>query len=295
VKARAAAAVGRRDNYPRAAALTLASALLFAAAGAMVKHVSSDLPNTMVVFFRNLFGMVLLMPWLMKRGLGALRTQHMRLHLLRAALGLGAMYCYFFAIAHLTLADAVLLNYAAPLYVPFMAALWLREPVPAMLRWAIPIGFLGVALILKPSQGLLQLSALAGLAAGGFTALSFVTLRQMSATEPAARTVFYFATLATAVSGVPLLWSWQTPDPSLWLGLLLTGFFASTGQLLLTRGYYYAPASRVGPLTYMVVVFAAALGWGFWDEIPDRWSLFGALLVCVAGVLAMRERRPVRP
>ncbi|MFB6259434.1 MAG: EamA family transporter, partial [Thiohalorhabdaceae bacterium] len=64
--------------------------------------------------------------------------------------GVAAMYCFFFALGHLELATAVLLNYSAPLFIPFIAAAWLGEPVPRSLRWAIPIGFVGIALILKP-------------------------------------------------------------------------------------------------------------------------------------------------
>lgn len=279
-----------RDNYPRAALLTLASALLFAASGAMVKAVALHLPNEMVVFFRNLFGLLALLPWLMRRGLGALHTGQLRLHLFRTFFGLSAMYCYFYAVGHLSLSDAVLLNYAAPLYVPFIAALWLSEPMPKTVRYAIPIGFIGVALILKPGSGLLQPAGLIGWAAGIFTALAFVTLRRLSATEPAARTVFYFGVLSTTVSAVPLLWAWATPAPEAWLPLALIGLFGTGGQLLLARGYSYAPAVRVAPLAYAVVVFAGLFGWLYWGEVPDGISLLGALLVCAAGVLAVYVR-----
>lgn len=281
---------GSSDNYLRATLLVLASALLFASAGAVVKHVSAYLPNEMVVFFRNLFGLLALLPWLARRGLGALRTAHPGLHAVRTLFGLGAMYCYFYAVGHLPLADAVLLNYAAPLYVPFIAGVWLGEPMPVPLRWAVPLGFVGIAMILKPGEGLFQLAALVGWAAGLCTATAFVTLRRLAATESAARTVFYFGVFSSLISAVPLTWSWQTPPPELWGWLIMTGVLATCGQLLLTWGYRYAPATRVGPLTYTVVLFAALLGWRFWDEVPDAWSVAGAVLVCAAGVLAVRVR-----
>ncbi len=284
-----------QDNYPLAAALALASALLFAVMGALVKQLSGHVSNELIVFFRNLFGLAALMPWLWRRGLGALRTRHLRLHLVRSAVGLTAMYCYFYALGHMHLAEAVLLNYAAPLYIPFLAALWLGEPVPRVVRLAVVVGFAGIALILKPGAGLFEPVALVGLVAGMCTAGAFVTLRRLSASEPAARTVFYFAVFATLVSAVPLTWAWRMPSPTAWATLMLAGACATAAQLLMTRSYAYAPAARVGPFSYAIVVFAAALGWAEWGEVPDRYALGGGVLVVVAGVLALRmQRRPRR-
>lgn len=282
-----------QENYPLAAILALASALLFATMGGLIKHLSGQVPNELVVFFRNLFGLAALMPWLWHRGLGALRTRELRLHLLRGAVGLTAMYCYFYALGHMPLAEAVLLNYAAPLYIPFLASAWLGEGVPKILRLAVVVGFVGIALILKPSTGLFEPVAVVGLCAGFFTAGAFVTLRRLSASEPAARTVFYFAVFATLVSAVPLSWSWRTPSPDAWLTLVLAGVCATGAQLLLTRSYAFAPAARIGPFSYATVVFAALLGWAAWGEVPDRYAFMGGGLVIAAGVLALRvQRRP---
>ena len=276
------------DDLRRGALLMLASGLLFPAMGALVKHMSAQLPNEMVVFFRSVMGLLALLPWVLHRGVGQLKTKKLGGHLWRGLAGVSAMYCYFYAIAHLPLAEAVLLNYSTPLFIPFIAALWLGEQVSMRLWAAIGVGFAGIVLILKPGLGMFTPVSLIGLASGMFGALAMVSIRRLSKTEPTLRIVFYFSVVCTAVSAVPLAWRWQTPDPGLWTLLMLMGALASLAQLLLTRAYSHAPAAQVGPFTYSTVVFAAAIGWMFWGEIPDLLSFGGTALVCLAGIMTIR-------
>ncbi|HQU16741.1 MAG: hypothetical protein B7Z66_11365 [Chromatiales bacterium 21-64-14] len=279
----------------RGALLALGSAWMFASMGAAVKVVSRELPTDMVVFFRSLFGLIALLPWLLHCRAGSLATRRYPLHLLRGLSGLTAMYCFFYALGHLSLAEAVLLNFTAPLFIAVIALLWLAEPVPPALRSALGTGFLGVILILKPGAGMFAPAALVGLTSGAFAGLSMVTIRRMADTEPTARIVFHYSTICTVVSAVPLFWSWHTPAPGLWLWLAAIGTLATAGQLLLTKAYSLAPAARVGPFTYASVVLAAGYGAWFWGEAPDRWTVAGALLISLAGILAIRRERLPAP
>jgi len=276
------------DHLPRGAALMLAATLLFAAASAIVKHVSEELPNEMVVFFRSFFGLLALSPLFLRHGRGYYATKRLGPHLVRALAGLTAMYCYFYAIAHLPLAEAVLLNYTAPLFIPLAALLWVGESFRKQLWWPIGIGFIGIALILKPGLSLLAPIALIGLAAGLFSALAMAGIRKLTDTEPAIRVVFYFSLTSTLVAAVPLFWSWQTPSANLWFPLFLIGVLSTVAQVLMTRAYAHAPAAQIGPFLYAIVLFAALFGWALWEEVPDRLSFAGTLLVIVAGVLTIR-------
>ncbi len=275
------------ENLKRGAALVVASGALFAGMGAIVRVASESLPNEMVVFFRSAMGLAVLMPWVWHLGL-SLRTRYLKFHLVRSLAGLAAMYCFFYAIAHLPLAEATLYNYSTPLWVPFIAFALLREPIPRRLAWDVGIGFVGIALILKPVFGGAGLAALAGIASGVLAALAVVGIRRLIRTEPATRIVFYFSLVCTVVSAVPLAWTWRTPAPWLWALLLLMGVLASAAQLLLTRGYAHAPAAQVGPFIYSTVVFSALLGWLLWGDVFDLFSLLGAGLVCLGGALAIR-------
>ncbi len=277
-----------RKNQPIAGALyILGSAFLFAVMGALVRTASASLPNEMIVFFRNFFALVFVVPIvIMRGGLTGIRTGKPLLHLLRTGAGLTAMYCYFFALAHMKLAEAVLLSYTTPLFIPLIALAWLRESVPRTVRFAVIIGFAGVMFILKPGLGIFQPVSIIALLAGMAASLAMVTIRRMSDSEPPGRIVFYYTLLSTAISAVPLVWAWETPQGATLIILVFVGLVAMAGQYLMTKGYSLAPAARVGPFIYGTVVFAAIFGWIFWAESLDLLTWAGAFLVCVSGVVA---------
>jgi drug/metabolite transporter (DMT)-like permease len=270
------------------ALLIVAAELMFAFMGASIRQVSADLNNGMVVFARNLVGLALLSTLVAHPGHRRLRTGVAHLHLLRGTAGLGAMYCFFYAIAHMPLANAMLLKLSAPLFIPLVALIWLGERFTWHVLAALAIGFAGVSVILMPDFDTLAPVVLIALLGGALAAVAKVTVRRLSATEPVARTVFYFSAIGTAASLVPLIWLWETPTLEQLLWLLVLGIFATAGQMLLTRGMACAPAARLGPFAFFSVVFAAALGWVFWDEVLGWPTVFGTLLVLVSAVLVGR-------
>ena len=280
------------DQPVTGALFVLSASFVFAILGALVKIVSASLTNEMVVFFRNVCALIFILPWLWySRPPGGVRTSCFQLHLLRSIVGLGAMYCFFYTIAHLQLSEAFLLIATAPLFIPAIAFVWMGEPVANHVRGAVIIGFIGIVLILKPGFGIFQPIALVGLGAGVLAALAMVCIRRMSALEPAIRIVFYFTVLSTVISAGPLLWSWQSPQPELWWLLILIGLLAAVGQFLLTKGYSFAPAAQIGPFTYANIVFATFIGWIFWGETLDMLTWAGAFLICIAGIVATRQTK----
>lgn len=273
----------------------LLSAFCFSVMGLCVKIAAQSLSNAAVVFARNFFGLLALLPWLRPLGLRGLRTSKPREHLVRSLAGLASMYCFFYAIGHMRLADAVLLNYSLPLFMPFIAWLWLREPIPGGLWQGVVVGFVGIALILKPGSGLFQPIALTGVVSAILAALAQVGVRRLTETEPVTRIVFYFAVISTLLSGVPLLGQWTLPDLQLLALLAFLGSVATVAQLLLTRAYAQAPAAQVGPFIYACVPFAALLEGLILKQWPDAASIVGSLLVASAGILILRKGRVATP
>ena len=263
---------------------------MFATMGVAVRFSSGYLPNEMIVFLRNSFGLCFLLPWIYKKGFRDFATQRLIAHITRSVSGLTAMYCFFFAIAHLHLAEAVLLNYSAPLFIAIIALIWLGERPSKKLISAIIIGFIGICFILKPGAGMFQGVALIGLLSGVFAAFAMVTIRNLSVTEPTLRIVFYFSLTSTLISAVPMFWAWQTPALPAILAMAAAGLAATLGQIMLTYSYSLAPAAQVGPYTYSSVIFAACYGWIFWQEAPDNFTFFGALLVIMAGSMTLQRR-----
>ncbi len=282
------------DDQRLGALLMSLSALMFAIMGVFIKMAAEDLGNEMVVFYRNLFGLIYLLPWLLRGGLGHLRSNRLGLHLTRSLLGLAAMYSFFYAIANMQLSGAVLLNFSAPLFVPVIALFWLGESVPTPVRWALLIGYIGIVMILKPDASMIDSVAGIGVASGIFAALAMTSIRRMSDTEPTTRIVFYYSVISTLISAIPLSWAWQSTSADNLFYMVIAGIAATSGQLLMTRAYAHAPAARVGPFMYLTVVFAAIFGWMIWTEVPDLLSFIGATLVIVAGVLSISLARPAR-
>ncbi len=278
------------QSFARGALFILGSEFLLAVMSAVVKTAADGLPNEVIVFFRNVFGLLALTPLLLRAGWGGLRTRVFHLHLARGLCGVTAMYCFFYAIGHIKLADAMLLKLTTPIFIPFVAYFWLRERLPNLARAALLVGFVGVLLIIKPGFDLewVMLIALAG---SVMAALAKVTIRKLSMTEPAVRVVFYFAAIAAVVSAIPMLWAWQTPTASQWALLMAIGPLATLAQLCMTRGYASAPAAQVGIFTYSSVLFGAALGWLFWEEWWDLFSVGGTMLIAVAGAMALRSQQ----
>ena len=238
----------------------------------------------MVVFARNLVGLLLILSLVAHRHQRKPRSRVARLHLLRSTAGLGAMYCFFYAIAHMPLADAMLLKLSAPLFIPLVALLWLGERFSWHVLAALATGFAGVSLILVRDFDRVAPVVIVALVGGALAAVAKVTVRRLSATEPAARTVFYFSAIGTLASIFPLFWLWDTPTADQLLWLLVLGVFATSGQMLLTRGLACAPAARLGPFAFFSVVFGSALGWIFWDEMLGWFTVAGTLLVLISAL-----------
>jgi drug/metabolite transporter (DMT)-like permease len=287
----------RRSRPVAGGLLVLTSALLFAGVGALVKAASADLPTEVIVFSRNAVAMAFLLPWLLIRHRHlSLKTNYPHLHLLRAAAGLGAMYCFFIALKLLRLADAMLLCYTLPIFIPIFEWFWLKEPVSRKTKIAVIVGFVGIVLVLKPGFGLFQAAGLVGLASGMLSALAIVGIRRMTVTEPVVRIVFYFTVFGTLVSAIPLAWTWENPESNMLWVLCAMGVLAVMAQMCLTKGYSLAPAGQVGPFSYGNVVFAALMGWLIWGETLDGLTIVGAVLTCSAGIIASyQSERHVNP
>src|SRR5687767_8369617 len=200
--------------------LMIGSALMFALMGTAVKVASRTLSSAEIVFFRSFLGLLFLLPTMAPLGLAGLRTTRPREHLIRGVAGLATMACFFYTIAHMRLPDAVVLNYSLPLFMPFVEAAWLGEPIPKRLWGPIAAGFAGIVLIAKPGIGVFQPIALVGVLSALFAAVAQVGIRHLTRTEPLVRIIFYFGLVSTILSAVPAALTWRTPHGMEWVVLV---------------------------------------------------------------------------
>ncbi|MBI2381532.1 MAG: DMT family transporter [Gammaproteobacteria bacterium] len=265
----------------------LAGEFSFALLAVVVRELAGELSQVQIVFFRNLAALIVMLPWMLRQGFAHFKPARFRYHFLRSAVGIGGMYCYFYAIGNLPLALAVLLGQTAPILIPLIAGVWLKERSTSAVYAAIGLGFSGVMVILAPWQHPLAPAALVGLLGAFFAATAKVTIRRMAGTEPSSLIVFYFTLISTLVSALPLGLDWQPASLSLWPWLLALGVTAAIGQFLMTKAFTLAPAGRIGALSYSQIVFAALLGWWLFQENLDWHLVAGGLLIAYAGLLSM--------
>lgn len=283
-----------RSTLAAGAALILISELFLVLSGMVVKHIADDVPVQMIVFFRNALGLLILMPWLMQNGLQAIKTSRIRLHLMRAGVGVTAMTCLFYSWGYLPLAQAALLKQTAPFFIPVIAFLWLGERIPFVVKLAILIGFAGTFLVLNPQEGRLNVAVLIAVGGAALGALAKVTIRRMRSTEPAQRIVFYFALFSAIFSFLPAVWVWQSLSwlTLFWLFVVAVG--STLAQLFLSKAYGLAPAGQLGPFTYGSVAFAALMGWWLWGEVLTLNTWSGIALITGGGILAMLGKSLVK-
>jgi len=284
-------AMSRRNAIRTGALFLIVGEALLAIMGALIKYVSDELSTEQIVFFRNLAGLIILIPMILRQGPSLLKTSVWHWHLMRGLVGVTAMYCYFWAIGNMPLTEAFLVKLSSPLFMPLIAWVWLSEKSGKNNLLALLVGFTGVAFILRPGgDEAFTYVALVGLLGAFLAALAKVTIRKLSVTqEPSQRIVFYFGVIAATVSFPAALANWNPVPPSYWGLLLLLGAVATFGQLALTKAYKIAPTGSVGVYAYSAVVYGALMGWLFWDEIP-LWSTWvGAALIISSGFINLRK------
>ena len=258
------------------------SAFCFAVMAMCIKIASSELHSAQLVFFRSIFGLIIILPIVLPKGVTFIKTPILRMHIFRGFISICAMSCFFYAIGHIGLSESTLLNATSPLFIGLMSMPILKEKVSFSTSIALIVGFIGVVFILKPGTALFTFAALIGLCSGFFIASAKVLVRYMANTEPVLRTVFYFSITTTVYSGILMLWFWQTPSYYDVGMMVLAAICATGGQTLLTYSFTHNDAVSVAPFTYVTVVIATLIGWIGWNELPDLGSSIGAILIISA-------------
>ncbi|KAG1663503.1 Riboflavin transporter [Nymphon striatum] len=246
-----------KHNIALGAALIILSELALLATGMIIKSMSSEVPTEQIVFVRNLFGLIILIPWLIRKGISRLHTKHIGLHLARGLVGLSAMVCLFYSWGHMPLAQASLLKQTSPIFIPIFAFFWINESIGLKTIIAIFIGFLGVVLIINPGGNDAQVSLVVFIALAGamLAGLAKVIIRKMSATETPGRIVFYFALIGTIVSAVPAMLAWVSLS---WIhlgSLVAIAVFSTIAQLSISKAYSHAPAGQLRPIYVYISSF----------------------------------------
>lgn len=274
----------------------IASGVVFSAQGAIVKQLGLRLDSFEIAFFRCVFGLLVVLPFVLRGGTALFMTGRPGLHVVRALVGVSGMFCGMYALTRLPLADATAISFAKPLFAVVLAATFLGELV-GWRRWsATAAGFVGVVVIVRPGSQTFELAHVAALLGAFLIADVIVLVKKLQGSERNATILAYFGIVTSIASLGPALLVWQTPTwPELAL-LACIGASASTGQWMALKAFRAAEASAVVPYDYLRLVFAILYGWLFFAEVPDGWTLAGsAILIGATLYIAYREIRLGKP
>jgi drug/metabolite transporter (DMT)-like permease len=271
--------------------LMLVAALFFSLMGLSAKLAMARVGFLQVSFFRSLVTVVLIVPYMVRKKISFLGKNRLALFT-RGLAGFLAMALGFYMVGEIHLADASVLNQSSPIWVALLSLFILEERASLSLIGLIFLGFAGVIFVVKPDVNFWHSTSLAGVLAGFFGGVAYVSIKKLHNTDSHYTIVFYFSFLSTLLSLLGVF-SFHTVNTSDFLCLIGTGLFGTVAQLAMTESYKYAPATVLSPFCFVTVVFANVWGIFLWNERPDAWAFFGTALIVSSGVgiVRLKERQ----
>jgi drug/metabolite transporter (DMT)-like permease len=257
----------------------LAAAAVLTCMHATVRHVSDGMHPFEITFFRNLFGLVAVLPLALRAGIGGLKSRQPGLLLVRSGFGLVAMFTWFYGLSVVPIAQATALSFSAVIFGSIGAALLLGERMRVR-RWsAVIAGFVGTLVILRPGFADVDWGALIVVLSSICWAGAMLTVKRLSVTDSVVCIVTWNSVLLTVLSLPVAIPVWVTPslDQLLWLSLI--GLLATVGHLAMTGAFKASDAAVVFPVDYTRLLWATVIGYLAFGEIPDAWTWIGGTII----------------
>lgn len=282
-------------NLKKGLPLVLLTAVMNAGLLLFVKLASQTLPIATVAFFRFFITLIVIFPVIAIQFPETFRqhikTQRIRLHLVRDLVGVSGLFCYFYAAKELDLADASILFNTVPLFIPLVVFFWRKVKILHRLWWGLGIGFAGVIIMLHPGEEVFQWASLVGLLSGILTAITITSVRLLSFSEPPTRTLFYFFLVGTIIT---FLIGVAHPEGFLtaltWHNLLFVLGVAACAyfyQFFMTTSTQYVPVRLSSAFMYLAVIFSLILDWLIWGRLPDSLGAVGIVLIIGGACLTL--------
>lgn len=279
------------DRVPLGVRYMLFSALAFALMSACVKLVSAHgIPVFEIVAARALISLLLSYVDIKRKRLSVWGHDKKWL-VARGVTGSAALICVYYSVATLPLAEATILQYMNPVFTAFLALVFLKESIQRATVICVTLSLIGLALIVSPNMSLSQAEQLPlfsiGVALlGAFgSAVAYVIVRRLSASEDSSVIIFYFPLVALPVSLILLGDDFVMPNVEALVLLLFVGIFTQGGQIGLTKAMRAEAASKAMAYSYVQVVFSVVLGWLIFSEVPAFWTWVGGSLIVVGALV----------
>ncbi len=248
---------------------------------------AGDLPAMQKAFFRNFVAMIFVFIMMLREKIGFIPPkEHIPDLLGRSFFGTLGLICNFYALGTLNLSDANMLNKLSPFFAIIFSVFLLREKPKLVQIIGVTVAFVGSLFIIKPGfENPQVLPAVAGLADGMGAGIAYTFVRRLGKKQENSRRIIFFFSAFSCLLCLPfLIIQYKHMSLLQLVYLILAGTFACVGQLGITKAYICAPAREISVYDYTQVIFAAALGFLVFGDIPDLLSVVGYVLICGAGV-----------
>lgn len=272
------------SDSSKALILMVMSTIVLASMHGMVRHLGGDLHPFVIAFYRNLFGLIAVLPLVYRIGMSGLRTSRALLNLLRSVTGIIAMLTWFYGLATVPTAEATALSFTAAIFSALAAFVFLGEKM-RLRRWvAIFGGFIGVVVVLQPNSENFNPNMFFILLSCVFWGVSVTIVKSLTRTDSSTSIVAWMAILLTVMSLPPALLFWQWPDPPDLLLLGVMGMLGTLGHLWMAKALSLADTTAVMSIDFMRLIWAALIGVFFFGDDFDASTLVGAIIIFSSGL-----------
>lgn len=276
-------------NARRGIAWILLSILVATSMDTTSKYLSQSYPVLQIIWARYFFQVLLVFMVLGPRLPRLARTRRLGMQLLRSAILLGASIFFLFGLRSVPLADASAILFLAPLIVTALSVPLLKERVGPR-RWAaVIVGLAGALIIVRPGAGVMQTAALFPVGTAILYAFYMIATRHLSHMDSAVTTLIYTACVGAVVMSAIAPFVWLAPDLKGWVLMVLLGCMGGGCHFALIKAFEAAAASVVTPFEYSRLLWATALGFVVFGDLPDGWTVVGATLIVSAGLYVYRR------
>ena len=251
---------------------------------AIARHLADDMHMLLIVFWRAVFGVAFMMPWLARCGIGVLRTDKIGFHGVRTLSNYAGLLFTFYAATMLPFADITAIGFARPIVGSVLAILILGEAARARRWWATLAGLAGALIIVRP--GFIEFNPGIWLVLGTVVlgADNAILARYLVRTDSPDTVAMYMMAFLTPISLAPALFVWRWPDGGEFLWLVLLGAIGMVSQRSITRAYHAAEATVALSFDFLRLPVAAVIGYVLFAERPDVWVWVGGAVICAATI-----------
>ena len=254
-----------------------------------LKIAQEDVNVYVAGFFRFFLGLVIILPYIIKKKDAVLKTTHLKQHFLRAILGLPAMLLYFSALVLLPIEKLTAISFVVPLIVTILAVFFLGEKIYIYRTLALLLGFSGMLVIIRPGFVDISIGVYMVLFSALLWSINIIITKKISKDDSAITILAYQSIFMSLLSFFIVLFFWEMPNLKTFIYLILAAMCGTVLHLTLNHAFKLVDVSMTQPYSFLNLVFASIIGYFVFDEIPDLYTWIGALII-FTGVLIISYR-----